>query len=67
MTKEVKNNIEENKAILKNLEQVFILARIQTVTTRPEDKDGLINLINFETQLVERINKCTKCTTNKKK
>jgi hypothetical protein len=62
-----KTNTTEEELIFKNLEQVFILARIQTVTTRPEDKDGLINLINFETQLVETINKCTKCTTNKKK
>ena len=62
-----KTNTTEEELIFKNLEQVFILARIQTVTTRPEYKDGLINLINFETQLVETINKCTKCTTNKKK
>ena len=49
-----KTNTTEEELILKNLEQVFMLARIQTVTTRPEDKSGLINLINFEAQLVER-------------
>tara|TARA_B100000497_G_C7450292_1_gene279198 strand:- start:62 stop:253 length:192 start_codon:yes stop_codon:yes gene_type:complete len=59
-----KTNTTEEELILKNLEQVFMLARIQTVTTRPEDKSGLINLINFEAQLVERINKCTQCKTD---
>tara|TARA_R110000824_G_scaffold364275_3_gene552616 strand:+ start:707 stop:901 length:195 start_codon:yes stop_codon:yes gene_type:complete len=63
MTKEIKNNTEENKTILKNLEQVFILARLQMVNSRPNDKDGLIHLINFETQLSEKINKCGECTT----
>jgi len=38
-----------------NLEQVFTLARLQLVTSSPNDKKALIDLINFETQAMKRI------------
>jgi len=61
MSLEKTANTEE--LTLKNLEQVFILARLQMVNSRPNDKEGLVHLINFETQLSEKINKCGECTT----
>ena len=38
-----------------NLEQVFTLARMQLVSTNPNDKKALIDLINFETQAVAKL------------
>jgi hypothetical protein len=63
MSLEKTANTEE--LTLKNLEQVFILARLQMVNSRPNDKDGLIHLINFETQISEKIQKCKECNIEK--
>ena len=63
MSLEKTANTEE--LTLKNLEQVFILARLKMVNSRPNDKDGLIHLINFETQVLEKIKKCEECSIEK--
>ena len=47
---------ERNQQFKENLEQVFTLARLQMVTSNPADKKGLIDLINFESQAVEKLN-----------
>ena len=53
LTAEEKDAIEQQ--FKNNLEQVFTMARMQLVSTNPNDKKALIDLINFETQAVEKL------------
>lgn len=39
-----------------NLAQVFTLARLQTVTANPNEKKPLVDLLNFETQFINKLN-----------
>lgn len=44
-----------SKEEIKNLEAIFSLARIQITNTRPDHKNDLIQLLNFETSILEKL------------
>ena len=50
---EAKEVIEFTQQEIDNLSQIFTLARIQLVNSKPDDKVQLANLLNFEKQLID--------------
>ena len=46
-----------NDKDLKDLETVFSMARLQQVTSRPDDENGLAFLINFKIKVFEALKK----------
>jgi len=53
---EAKEVIEFTQQEVDNLSQIFTLARIQLVNSKPDDKVQLANLLNFEKQFINKLN-----------
>tara|TARA_R110001632_G_scaffold125931_3_gene239426 strand:- start:1496 stop:1681 length:186 start_codon:yes stop_codon:yes gene_type:complete len=44
-----------NKDEISSLEAIFSLARVQLTTTRPDHKNDLVQLLNFEMSILEKL------------
>jgi len=54
--KDAKEEVEFVQAEVDNLTQIFTLARIQLVNSKPDDKIQLANLLNFEKTFIDKLN-----------